>query len=495
MLSIESLPPEMLASVLSHLNINDLLKCRLVNRLWRATVENNIKIGGLVIEPKSQERVRWIPEIPAGARFAFFHHLAEEPNHRFATDSNRFLESRLMRSMLKNLKQLSIHRVDSSLARALAQLTNLRYLQVSGYFEMNKPNTLRMASLQILSVERTSSTLKLDTHQLSSFRTRSPLAQFEFVHPESVICFSSDKYEPAIQQFVNLSICYIGMTSTSEYYVDPQIPSDLRKFPPNVQEIHLGEPCTKSLISGLLTSKKKLRRSDLKLFYCGLPVDTIEEVTQYLAREDSEDSDRYLLDFNHGENFDLVLDAYSKLAPFLPFLTSVNYSDLLRFFDGRIENGFFSKFVNIQKLTVAGPINDKQQFVSFLQRCKRLFVLKLKNAGLDQSAFYDRLPIFAPYLQKITIDEAQELDWSFALKLKYLDTFKVTQTVTFSLLLKLMRQCVRLGWIQLKFNGKLLNVSCSENLETEIESSGKTARFESKQKLIKFIKKCQIFDN
>ena len=306
-------------------------------------------------------------------------------------------------------------------------------------------------------------------------------------------CLSVNAYGQAIQQFENLRICYIGTTSKVRcFYTDPKIPSDLSKFPPKVREIHLRDLCNKSLISGLLSSKSKLGRSDLKLFYCGLPVDTSKEMAQYLDRGESE---HYLLNLNRDENFSLVLDGYPKLAPFLPFLTLVNYSDLIRFFDCKIESGFFSRFVNIQKVVAGGPIDDKEQFVSFLKRCEHLFDLELKNAGLDQSTFYNQLPIHAPYLQELVIDEAQELDWKFALKLKYLEVFKTSQTASFSLIFKITHQCVRLRWFRLKFNGKLLDIFCSENLEVEIQSSGKAVQFKSKRKLVRFLKKCSIFDS
>lgn len=430
-----------------------------------------------------------LSKTPPEARLVFFDHLSEAPYHLLVTSSNRFLKSKVMESILKNLKQLSIGRLDLVLVERLNHLTSLRQLEVDN-FMLDKQHTLRLPNLEILSVEWMAHQLKLETSKLSSFRSGVTLDQFEFVYPESVTCLALNEYQPETRQFVNLRICYFGLTSKNEYCTIHKIPADLLNFLPQLDQIHLRDICKKSLIPSLLSSKNKLKRSNLKLYYCGLPIDTTREMGQYLEPEDD-----YLLHFNSDKKFDLVLDGYSELASILPFNTLVNFSDLVRRFDGQIENGLFRRFVNIQEVVVGEPIGDQKLFIWFPKQCKCLLDLELKRAGLNQITFYNRLPIHFPYLEQLKIEEEHELDLNFVPKLKWLRVFRATQAVSFSLISQTIRQCIRLYLFGLKLNNKPVDVFCLEHYEIRIKNADKEAIFKSKKKLLHFLKKCNVFDN
>ena len=106
-MSINRLPSELLVQVLSGLDVNDLLKCRLVNPLWKATIESHIRINSLtVFFYQLPRRSDWnffqITKLHAERadsltvkvnlyeRFFVFTPQLMEPNHRFVIRNRNF---------------------------------------------------------------------------------------------------------------------------------------------------------------------------------------------------------------------------------------------------------------------------------------------------------------------------------------------------------------------------------------------------------------------
>lgn len=136
-------------------------------------------------------------------------------------------------------------------------------------------------------------------------------------------------------------------------------------------------------VSGLLSSRDRLSRTDFKFYWRGLLIDTIEQL-------DNCPNNGSQLKIYQSKHFQLVLSNYSKLPSELLYNRFVDYTLLNRHFNGQIDRGFFRRFTHIRRLVINEPIGDQEQFVWFVRNCKLLEEFKVKNSGLDPMV-YDQL--------------------------------------------------------------------------------------------------------
>lgn len=460
----DKLPPEMLTHVLICLDVNDLLRCQLVNRRWKATIESNIRINRLAVRESEAEDEEW------SVHLVFTSQLMES-THQFITRSRNFTQRKIMLTILKNLRKLSIDRLDSGLALCLEGLTNLEHLEIWDFFldRIHKFKSTNLKALTVRVVTGPQRALWLDTPNLSTVEIGCQMraSSLQFIYPESVTRLAAYYYDEEFLQFKNLTVCFI--------FNCVEMPSDLLEMHPALRLLHCGRSSW-SAASALLSSKSQLRRSDFKFYNCGLPIDTIEELGGYVDGED----DELLFDFTRSEHFHLILSSYSRRESLMPYNRLVNYTLLVRHFNGQIERGIFGWFTNIRKLVVSKPIGGRAQFVWFIRNCKWLHELIVKKCKLGQS-ICDRLPDYQPHLRELEFYKEPRLDFGFLLGFRKLRLFKTTQQVSLSFAARAIRQLDKLRIFDFKHKGKPVMVT---TYDYQLLTSEGTRSFDSREGLV-----------
>lgn len=459
-MAMDKFPPELLVQVLSCLDVNDLLNCRLVNRQWKATIECHIRIHGLTVREQEVN-----PKV-----FLVFTTPSMNSNHRFVScRSGDFTKISFLKIILKNLKKLSVNKFHSEVIGSLNKLANLENLFIRG---IDTKLTIQSTSLRTLAVKwkAEKAKLSLDTPNLSKIDFYSKVQyrdSLRFVgsgDPKSITHLSALEFSEVFPQLANLKVCYL---------VDSErIPSGLLKIFPALQLLHFAR-CESTKVSALLSSKSKLRRTEFKLYHLGLPIDRpkldgdmdVHFDIGYLAKY--VDRFRYKLNIvlrkewassslSERKHFRLLLSNYSRLPSQMPYNVFVNYRSLNRHFNGQIDRGFFSRFINIRFLNVEKPIGDQDQFLWFLRNCKQLEKLVIKNA-LDQK-LYDQLPEYWPSSSELAIEEAQKLDWKFLLEFKQLLRFTTGQEISLSLVTRAIQKFETLKYFEFQRHNRLVRI-------------------------------------
>ena len=96
------------------------------------------------------------------------------------------------------------------------------------------------------------------------------------------------------------------------------------------------------------------------------------------------------------------------------FTMPINYTNLMRHFDGKLPSCFFQKFKGIE-LVLADKIEDVDHFLWFLKSLNSrnsMRMLYLKYSGLDQE-FYDQLPAMGHSLDRLELIEPGETSLKF----------------------------------------------------------------------------------
>ena len=184
--NLQDLPLEVRLMILNYLDLNSLLKCRLINKSLNRIVDT-IKVKNLSVTDNKPVR-RFHNESTVGGLVKYFY--INEPVDKacsFVTSNMDFFQSELMKVTLGRLKQLcvdeslSFYSVDTN----LNQLRHLEQLQVKG-MSTARGATLRLPSLKILNIDSIKTDLfKLDTPSLFAFKSNR-ITNVEFLYPHTI---------------------------------------------------------------------------------------------------------------------------------------------------------------------------------------------------------------------------------------------------------------------------------------------------------------------
>ena len=178
-------------------------------------------------------------------------------------------------------------------------------------------------------------------------------------------------------------------------------------------------------LQSLLEQKRRLSRFDLKILVNGFDestefFDLNEESWFFFGRITAEGFHNCFTD----SNANLIAQNYDKLVRSLPFRTRVNYTNVTRVFNSQIPANFFEKFPEIASVSISEHVDRASDLFDFLEQCRNLQCLELKNCRYDQQ-FFLHLPRFQS-LWHLTIEEhTGQIDFRFILQFGRLETFEL----------------------------------------------------------------------
>lgn len=421
---MDLLPIEIVCLIIKKLDLNDILSCRLVNKKWSQIVNEHIKISSLAIKDKECqfEEERYLLDRE------FF-----KNSYQFNTRNEEFFQSAFIMTVLKNLKHLYIqlpsiyNESDFNLAKNLNNFTKLESLKIDQLTTSAQSATIKLPNLKTLSIDLYDGpTLKLDLPKLEKLVNNCFLKKFEFKNYDTITELTTELYEDCLPKYKNLEKFYCEFLTNDEDYELNNLPKDILSLLPKLKELHCSRLVKKNVIAGVLSSKNKLRRQNFKLFFNGLEIECLNQLETYTTY--FEEGYEFLSDAK--ENFEILLDNFSKLSNFNQYVSDVNYTSICKKFKNGINSEFFKKFVSIRNVVVDKPIENVNHFVNFLKECKILSSLELNNAALDQS-FYDNLAIYCPSVSHLKIRDEKPINSDFLLKFNKMFSFSINQNATF----------------------------------------------------------------
>lgn len=486
MIKMNKLPLEMIQMILRKLDVNDLLRLSLVNHKMYSIINDYFKIRCLSVT----DAYRCFTKM----NFTFTFDLIEN-KYYFFTENVNFLQAKIMRSLLSDLKQLYIdlpyphfctENPMFSFVNDLNQFTGLEQLQIQ-VLVIKKTGGLKLPNLKILSISRFRSNgnkLKLFTPKLTTFKTGNALKLFDFMYEDKLISLSTDEYTPDVDKFVNLEYYYCKYLSKREESYE--LPNEILDKLKSLKELHTYSRARKDTVTRILSSKNKLRRLDFNFYYGGLRIESINDINNYAITNSV-----FLFDINSNINMFLVY--YTKLAQQCPYVTEIDYSALIAFCDGKFKDDFLDRFMNIKRIEISDVIKNADQLIQFIKRCRNLKWLKLENASLDQVTFYDQLHRYQPNLTNLRIKEKQELNLNFILNFKHLNTFSTDQQVPFALIQQAFYDLISFEKFQFKIKKKEIELysSSPDNAYTRnsLTISYESVFFQCKRRLLDFLSK------
>ena len=464
---MDDLPELPFEKVLSYLNLEDRLRARAVSRKWYHWI-NCFKVKSLCFSMRQIDRIhgkqRWVSSV-------FAQNFINST--RFATFFDTFGQTIL--SSLKHLRLFNLYLTEEDLVvftRTLNSFSQLEELDVIG-FKLNQQDefSLNLPMLTSLQLEHVNGIEKLT---LGASRLRdvkilecSSDLRLEIVPGESVERLLVDWLEYTdVKNLKNLQ--YLSVASL------PDIDSTLLSRLQQLKEFHTNDHRD---VSDLFEQKQQSRRSDLKIYLCGLLLNGLHDP----AINALDDSNDYLSE----ERLVCLAENRSRLADQIHFYRFLEYSaiegvpfgldvDLLkRFTDlNEVIVGILKRCIDLKKIIVNCPVEDIERFLNILKNCENIVEVVLKFYDQPQDLF-DRLPEHCA-VQKLTLD-CQPSDQTFLFQLKHLIYLKIDWSIDSKAVRRAFQELPALSYFWFRYGQRSFSIRISQSKKFQVSVGNKTA--------------------
>ena len=423
----DQLPDLCLRKIFACLRVQDLVKCRAVNGLFKNYAERT---------QMTEQVVRDDKHFPYGwGRFGSWYQRDGKIDFQDAISSKTFassLESSLFR-LHQQVKFLMYTRTSQSIdCKILNDLKQLVHLELDSLDDPE--NTLALPNLRVLCIANWASII-LEAPKLEVLRCNW-MNEIQLKHPETIKQVKCSKFDKNYEDLLRLSNLEVLQTSLFVATELNEVPDRLSNLP-GLKELHLefklysypycdSEEQFFSSLNKLLHERAASKRDDLKISLEGmllidgqLPNFEIRKAPHFDRKVDLEE-------WINGEEHRFRLQDYRLLAYADTKVTELDYCEMAAL-NFEISSDFFERFPRIRTI-IANNTVDREQFEWFLQHATELRVLKLDESTLGQ-AFFDCLPEIASRLIHLEVYESFGLitDFRFLLHLKQLEEFEINR--------------------------------------------------------------------
>ena len=466
------LPPELLVKIINRLPVEDINRCKLVNKKYNTIVNSFIKLRNLTI----------CDYLPIKEK----HFITSEPvdclhSIKINDRSLDLIISKLDQSMFLSLRRLYITNIYKEFLEIdfLNAFQKLNCLEITNLKIKTKKRscTLNLPNLSILNIDNISpkGLIVFDTIALEKLRLNlddANMKKIKFNHNGSIRLLEMNKYNSCVKLFQNLEFLY------SMHRIENV---DLARWP-NLKELQFfeDEECWKLIMK----QKEELARDELIVYYYGVKLNDLpnNKIQTYL--------------FNHyikPETIALYGPNFCNLASVLPFITLITYSELEDCLDQFTVNisSFLQRFVNLNCLIVTKRINNFNEFLNVLACCPNLNQLQLRSASLNQEFFNNQLPHLCKNLTSLGILKENELDFNFLIKFNKLVEFSIDQKISLDFVCNLIK-CKNFEDFSFQFTSNEITISCFETIkEYKLIVNGEKFFSNSKDEMLETLKiKC-----
>ena len=481
------LPVIVVNTILNYLDVNTILKCRLLNKYWKAQVDD-FKIIDLAI-PRVMNGGRWYPYCEQKFEVKKLYptnKLIKDHANVFVTKNLNFFQSELMKSMLSELRVLYVENAPHgystfSLDSNINHLKTLEKLQFD-FLDTIKGRSLKLPNLRVLMIDKYTKEngLKMQCKNLQEFRTRVSLDHFIFVYPEkmsSLYLRSLDMYyrnEENLKQFINLERLTVELGA--------EIPENIFQIFTKLVDLRIKE-ISEERIAKLLKLKTTLKRLNLTIYLCGIPIETNDEIDEYFCNIEKKG--------NLTRWTQLIARKYDRLTDFLPWIKEINYSEIYAHFNCNIPNEFFERFTEIEHIAITQPIANADHFEAFIGKYKATLKQMDFHSTIDQSIF-DQLHKWKNDFEILKIYNAELIDLNFLRNQTKLTSLFVDKELPVDLLFELKDDIEKVKTFYFKYNNKNAKINLYGRPYTvyklELTVDGHNAFFRTMESMFNFLK-------
>lgn len=434
---MNQLAPELVVMILNNLSVQDKLKCRLINNRFKLIIDNHLKIIRLTLIG--------VRSTDFDKNWFYTNRPNDEKDLIFVKRDS--LADQLNKSIFLKLKQLFISFNENEKLNFKNSINHLKYLEelnicsanIGTGNSLNLPN-LRTLFLGMVKVENFSEKdflkIKLNTPNLSNFKSSKNIDNYEFVYPTKIRYLYLNYDYSSVEQFINLEYLFCS----NYFYLKPAILLDKLS---KLKELHIFKETKQDQLNGLNifeTIFKERSKLNLNLYVSGLDYRIYRKLNQPLI-------DQSVFCFEN----------YSNLINCLPFIKEISYDDLIRLFKQTIPTDLFTKFPNIKEVTCNFKLNDLDGLFNFLRNCKNLGSLSLNCESFNDQLDFEKLNESCRTLifLSLTFHKSVYINLDFILKFKYLNGLVLNKELAFDFIESLFTKLNRFRFLHFKYRGKI----------------------------------------
>ena len=406
---MNTLPELAFEKFLSHLSLEDLIRSRAVSRYWRDSIDHLCKATCLCYSGLQRDQI-WDQLIARSPKF--------DRNFISSYKFNSFF-GYFAKSILSNLKHFRLQSVALERGLPLFQtinsfgrleeldLINVEIRVYAAHHRLNLPNLKR---IEINGLREIKKLTILNSPKLSEIRIRfyRNYIQLDIVHVESVERIDIDRLDGLqVEKFKNLKYLSLDLI----FVENDLFLSKLERL----EEIHL----TQKGLRIVWNQKESFKLHNLKVFYCGLPLNDLTDLRgfldNYMNYSDHYYSSRYSLT---ERQFSYYVENHSRLDDEIPVYECFDYSAIDMAIP-KMPMDFWKRFTNLREIRVNKPIPVKaiRPFLKFLKGFENIETLEFGEGQLQK--LFDQLPDHCD-LRRLKISGNETLSLKFLLRLKHI---------------------------------------------------------------------------
>ena len=406
--SIDDLPPEMLSELFKHLNLKHLAVCSMVCKLWNQLISRH-KVTRLVVVPRGLKKERWW-------------HVSRPVDEYLEVCPLRMFATLLCRPILSSLKHLRIN-VYHGLAQLEPNDLNLfrQLIHLEVDYPIVRPNTeinWILPNLEILKVRLYEhDRISIDCPKLKVFSSDCrPGVSIDVKWPETISTLCAALYGSQLTKFKNIETykCTAELQFVNDALIEQLPRLKMLEVCGDPQDLYFTLQTVdgvREFLKRLLSDRRKVLRSDLKLFFAGIEIVDEALVDRLdLQALDVGVGNSTRLSNEHLYFGDYPADQRPNLLDELEFVQKANYTRLMSLMN-ELPPDYFMRFYHVRCISTSGDIQRPEHFATFIKRLEFVEHLELLYPSLQQE-WYDRLPSICS-LRSITLYESEAIELSF----------------------------------------------------------------------------------
>ena len=462
--NFDQLPDMCLRKIFAFQKLQDLVRCRALNRQFKSYADLT-EVTELAVREKKY--------FPSGyGRFDIWYQTDRTIDFQDAISPRAFAKSSAfkLRQQVKFLYINTQRTIDLKILNDMKQLVHLEFY--SRDYSIKK--MLSLPNLKVLNINR--GPFVLNTPKLEVLKCNW-ISEIEFKYPNTIKRLECGSFHFNNEILAKLSNLEALGVSLDEAGLN-EVPGHLSNLT-GLKELHLKFDLIRGncedesalerihkLLIRIIQERASLKRDDLKITLNDMLLIDEEHLPNFEAYvrpcfEDKSD----LEDWSNRVDTLFRFINY-KLIHYTDFkMNQVDFCELaaLKF---EISEDFFERFPRIRVIFAENPV-DQEKFEWFLQNATALRVLELSKTTLDQ-AFFDRLPKLSSRLTHLTVYESFGLvtDFQFLLQLEHLEEFETDRAFhSFDLVATIFRESQALKSLRFMVGSASVKIWRSSALE------------------------------
>lgn len=427
-----ALPDLAFEQILEHLELKELIKSRAVSRGWLQKVDR-FRVECLCFSEWEKDHI-----------LDKYRRISGRFSSKFIRLSNFEFFKTFANSILRNLKHLRVLDLNVEqrcpnfivVLNSLNRLVSLGIIAVHGMYGDLQLTLENLRSIHLEDVPG-HATLVLDAPRLSKIKVWDPNFKLIVVHPESVqsVVIKNDQ-NLELKRFKNLEVfhCERLLDVDSEFVCERQ----------RLKAINfVGHQAT---LRALHDQKQRHNRTDLKIFYHGLCLNTVDDyagLPNYLTLSEA--------------LVGRMIANFSRLTDELSFYEYIYYYSNIELAVPRVPAGFWRRFTGLRSIDVR-EVENIDRFLDFLKCFNNVVSLSFRHQQPQE--LFDQLPSHCSSLQVLNIESDPGLQFVF--DLKHLFSLAVANQVDGEFIREVFG---RLQWMRnfsFYFKGRPFSVSLNE---------------------------------